>query len=65
MSLGDLGYIVLHASGKQLMEEQIAEVQYYAKGLKYPLALWFTGKMTKMITYTACWTTKRLMFAGK
>jgi hypothetical protein len=36
MSLGDLGYIVRHASGKQLKEEQIAEVQYYGKDLKYP-----------------------------
>jgi hypothetical protein len=34
--LGDLGYIVHHASGKQLTKEQIAEVQYYAKELKYP-----------------------------
>ena len=30
-SLGDLGYIVCHASGKQLTEEQIVEVPYYAK----------------------------------
>jgi hypothetical protein len=35
-SLGDLGYIIRHASRKQLTEEQIAEVQYYAKDLKYP-----------------------------
>jgi hypothetical protein len=35
-SHGDFGYIVCHASGKQLSEEQIAEVQYYAKDLKYP-----------------------------
>jgi hypothetical protein len=34
MSLGDLGYIVLHASGKQLMEEQIAEVQCWGLVLK-------------------------------
>jgi hypothetical protein len=33
---GDFRYIVCHASGKQLAEEQIAEVQYYAKDLKYP-----------------------------
>jgi hypothetical protein len=32
----DLDYIVRHASGKQLIEEKIAEVQYYAKDLKYP-----------------------------
>jgi hypothetical protein len=35
-SQADLGYIVRHASGKQLSEEQIDEVQYYAKDLKYP-----------------------------
>jgi hypothetical protein len=32
----DLEYIVCHASGKQLSEEQIAKVQHYAKDLKYP-----------------------------
>jgi hypothetical protein len=31
-----LDYIVQHASGKRLSEEQIAEVQHYAKDLKYP-----------------------------
>jgi hypothetical protein len=35
-SQGDLDYIVRHASGKQLTEEQIVEVQHYAKDLKYP-----------------------------
>jgi hypothetical protein len=35
-SSGDFGYIVRHASGKQLSEQQIAEVQYDAKDLKYP-----------------------------
>jgi hypothetical protein len=35
-SQDDLDYIVRHASGKQLMEEQIAEVQHCAKDLKYP-----------------------------
>jgi hypothetical protein len=35
-SLDDFGYIVRHVSGKQLSEEQIAEVQHYAKDLKYP-----------------------------
>jgi hypothetical protein len=34
-SRGDIGYIIRHASGKQLSEEQIAEVQYYAKDLEY------------------------------
>jgi hypothetical protein len=32
----DLEYIVRHASGKQMSLEQIAEVQHYAKDLKYP-----------------------------
>ena len=33
---GDLEYIVRHASRKQLSLDQIAEVQHYAKDLKYP-----------------------------
>jgi hypothetical protein len=35
-SHGDFRYIVRHASRKQLSEQQIIEVQYYAKDLKYP-----------------------------
>jgi hypothetical protein len=35
-SQDDLDYIVRHALGKQLTEEQIAEVQHYAKDLKNP-----------------------------
>jgi hypothetical protein len=31
-----LEYIVRHALGKQLSSKQIAEVQHYAKNLKYP-----------------------------
>jgi hypothetical protein len=34
---GDLEYIVRHASRKQLSLEQFAEVEHYAKDLKYPL----------------------------
>jgi hypothetical protein len=34
--LGNLEYIVRHASRKQLTEEQIAEVQHYARDLRYP-----------------------------
>jgi hypothetical protein len=34
--LGDLEYIVRHASGKQLTEQQIAEVQHYARELMCP-----------------------------
>jgi hypothetical protein len=32
----ELEFIVQHASGKQLSEEQVAEVQHYARDLKYP-----------------------------
>jgi hypothetical protein len=35
-SQGDLEYVVRHASEKQLSEEQIVEIQHYAKDLKYP-----------------------------
>jgi hypothetical protein len=34
--LKELEFIVRHASGKQLSEEQVVEVQHYAKDLKYP-----------------------------
>jgi hypothetical protein len=34
-SCDNFGYIVRHASGKQLSEEKIIEVQYYANDLKY------------------------------
>jgi hypothetical protein len=33
---GDLNYIVRHASEKQLSAQQLAEMQHYAKELKYP-----------------------------
>jgi hypothetical protein len=32
----ELKFIVRHASGKQLSEEQVAKAQHYAKDLKYP-----------------------------
>jgi hypothetical protein len=35
-SRDDLEYIVRHASRKRLSEDQIAELQYYTKFLKYP-----------------------------
>jgi hypothetical protein len=34
--LKNLEYIIRHASGKQLSKEQIAEVQHYARDLRYP-----------------------------
>jgi hypothetical protein len=35
-STEELDFIIRHASGKQLTEEQIAEVKHYARDLKYP-----------------------------
>jgi hypothetical protein len=35
-SRDDLNFIIRHASRKQLLAEQVAEVQHYAKDLKYP-----------------------------
>ena len=32
----ELDFIIRHASGKQLSEEQIAEAKQYARDLKYP-----------------------------
>ena len=32
----ELDFIIQHASGKQLSEEQIAEAKHYARDLKYP-----------------------------
>jgi hypothetical protein len=32
----DLDYIIRHASGKRLSEEEIAEAKHYAQELKYP-----------------------------
>jgi hypothetical protein len=34
--IGDLEFIIRHASGKQLTQHQIAEAHHYAKDLKYP-----------------------------
>jgi hypothetical protein len=35
-STEELDFIIRHASGKQLSEEQIAEAKQYARDLKYP-----------------------------
>jgi hypothetical protein len=62
---GDLEYIVRHALGKQLSLEQIAEVQHYAKDLKYPEGPWYTEEMTKVTSFTVCPTVRRLTFAAR
>jgi hypothetical protein len=61
----ELEFIVRHASGKQLSEEQVAEVQQYARDLKYPEGPWCMVVMTKMTFFTVCQTTKRYIYAGK
>jgi hypothetical protein len=35
-SRSDLNFVIRHASGKQLSAEQVAEMEHYAKELKYP-----------------------------
>jgi hypothetical protein len=35
-SQSDLNFIVRHALGKQLLAEQVAKTEHYAKELKYP-----------------------------
>jgi hypothetical protein len=58
-SCGDFGYIIRHASGKQLSEQQIAEVQYYAKDLKYPRGSLVYGGNDEDDYFTAYRTIKR------
>jgi hypothetical protein len=62
---GDLENIVRHSSGKQLSLEQIAEVEHYAKELKYPEGPWCTEGMMKTTSSTVCPTVRRLMFAAR
>ena len=62
---GDLNYIVRHTSGKQLSADQIAEVQHYAKELKYPKGTWYTEETTKITFFTVYQIVRRSMFAVK
>jgi hypothetical protein len=61
----DLEYIVRHASRKQLSEEQVAEMQHYARDLKTHGDPWFTEGAMKMTFFTVYQTVRRLMFAVK
>jgi hypothetical protein len=58
-SRNGLEYIICHASGKRLSQEQIAEVQHYAKDLKYPRGSLVMEEMTKMISFTVYHTTRK------
>jgi hypothetical protein len=55
----ELEFIVRHASGKQLSEEQVAEVQHYAEGPRC------TVEMTKMISFIVYQTIKNYMSIEK
>jgi hypothetical protein len=61
----DLEYIVRHALGKQLSEEQVAKMQHYARDLKTHGDPWFTEGATKMNFFIVYQTVRRLMFAVK
>jgi hypothetical protein len=61
----DVDYIIRHASGKILSEEEILEAKHYARKLKYPKAALVFNARTKMISCTISWTTKRYSFAGR
>jgi hypothetical protein len=60
-----LEFIVHHAAGKKLSEEQIAEARQYATGLKYPQGPWCTIALTKMTFYIAYQTTRKYLFVEK
>jgi hypothetical protein len=61
----DIDYIVRHASGKKLSEEEILEAKHYAQRLKYPKgALVFNGT-NKMISCTVSRIAKKYLFAGR
>jgi hypothetical protein len=61
----ELEFIVCHAAGKKLTEEQIAEARQYAKDLKYPQDPWYTTVLMKMTFYIAYQTTRRYLFVEK
>jgi hypothetical protein len=58
-------YIVRHASGKKLSEEEVFEANHYARELKYPKGHLCSMGQTKMTFYTASRTTKNYPSAGR
>jgi hypothetical protein len=61
----ELEFIVRHASGKKLSEEQIAEARQYVKDLKYPEGPWCTVIVTRMISFIVYQKIKRFLSAEK
>jgi hypothetical protein len=61
----NVDYIIRHASGKKLSEEEILEARHYARKLKYPKeALVFNGSNEDDF-YIVSRTTKKYPFAGR
>jgi hypothetical protein len=61
----DLDYIIRHASGKRLSEEENFEAKHYARELKYPKGALLFNVRTKMISCTASQTTENYLSAGR
>jgi hypothetical protein len=61
----ELDFIIRHASGKKLSEEEIAVAKHYARELKYPKGPWCIMSPTNMTFYTASRTTRKYLFAGR
>ena len=60
-----IDYVIRHASGKELSQEEILEAQHYAQKLKYPKgALVFNGSGEEDF-YTVSQITKKYPFAGR
>jgi hypothetical protein len=55
----DSDFIIRHASGKKLSEEEIMEAKHYPWELKYPKGPWCTMARTKMISYTISQTIRK------
>jgi hypothetical protein len=61
----DLDFIIRHASGKKLSEEEIVEAKHYAWELKYLKGPWCTMAWTKMISYIVSQTTRKYPPVGR
>jgi hypothetical protein len=61
----ELSFIIRHASGKKLSEEEIAEAKHYARELKYLKGSWCLTAPTKMTFYTSSWTIRKYPFVGR
>jgi hypothetical protein len=61
----DFDFIIRHASGKRLSEEEIAEARHYAWELKYPKGRWCTMARTKMTSYIVSQTIRKYLSTGR